>query len=293
MPILVIGATSQIGYFLLARLRLQRRSVIALSRSPVDKHEKEIEWMHGDVHSLKPMQGLDAIVSFGPMTRLAHWLAKHDRAPAPCLVATSSMSVLTKSNSTVPSECSIVRQLEEGEAAIRAECMRLGMRWTLLRPTLIYGAGRDRSLTPIARRAFGSRVFPLPAGSGLRQPVHADDLAQITLRLLETDAADGMTLQVGGGERLPASEMFRRVRRALQVSTLPIPMPAWVMRGLAAGVPVVRGPVSRLATDLIADNTVVEELLGFQMRRFRLAQWMLGVGENWQAQLKASIGESS
>lgn len=290
MPILVIGATSQIGYFLLARLRMQRRSVIALSRSPVDKHEKEIEWMQGDIHSLKPMQGLDAIVSFGPMTRLAHWLAKHDRAPAPCLVATSSMSVLTKSNSTVASECSIVRQLEEGEAAIRAECMRLGMRWTLLRPTLIYGAGRDRSLTPIARRAFGSRVFPLPAGSGLRQPVHADDLAQITLRLLETDVADGMTLQVGGGERLPASEMFRRVRRALQVGTLPIPMPAWVMHSLARVVPAARGPVSRLTVDLVADNCALATLLDFKPRGFWLASWMLGVGNDWQVQLDASIG---
>lgn len=292
MPILVVGATSQIGYFLLARLRNQRRKVVALSRTPMQAQGADIEWRQGSIRELPVMQTLEAVVSFGPMTHLAQWLAGHEHAPAPCLVATSSMSVLTKSSSTIASETSVVRQLKEGEAAIKAECSRLGMRWTLVRPTLIYGAGRDRSLTPMAHRGLKFRVFPLPAGSGLRQPVHADDLAQIVLRLLATDVAHGMTLQAGGGERLTAVEMFRRVHKALPVRTVAVPMPAWVMRGLAGVVPAVRGPVSRLATDLVADNTELHSVLDFHPRRFQLAPWMLGMGEGWAETLAASIGDT-
>jgi hypothetical protein len=52
------------------------------------------------------------------------------------------------------------------------------MGWTILRPTLIYGAGIDRSITPIVQRALRLRLFPIPLAGGLRQPVHADDIAR-------------------------------------------------------------------------------------------------------------------
>ena len=48
----------------------------------------------------------------------------------------------------------------------------------LLRPTLIYGLGLDRNVTAAARFIRRWHFFPLGGpGPGLRQPVHADDLA--------------------------------------------------------------------------------------------------------------------
>ncbi|PPT43957.1 nucleoside-diphosphate sugar epimerase, partial [Xanthomonas arboricola] len=42
---------------------------------------------------------------------------------------------------------------------------------TVLRPTLVYGAGRDRTLTQIAGLAQRTGAFVLPANAtGLRQP---------------------------------------------------------------------------------------------------------------------------
>src|SRR5690606_10084758 len=124
---------------------------------------------------------VEAIVSFGPLLPFARWLAGARPAHAPRVVATSSMSAESKIGSDVPAERAVARELREGEAALARACAELGSAWTVLRPTLVYGAGLDKSLTPIARRALRTRLFPLPAGRGLRQPVHADDIAQAVL----------------------------------------------------------------------------------------------------------------
>lgn len=292
MSIFVVGATSQIGYFLLARLRQRQQWVVALSRAPIAQSDALVRWQQGHIADAPVMKGLASAVSFGPLGGLAQWLAKHDVAPAPRLLATSSMSVLSKANSSVASECELVEQLVEGEEALKAQCQRLGMGCTLLRPTLIYGAGRDKSLTPIAQRAARWRVFPFPAGNGLRQPVHADDLAQIILLLMDRGLGQGMTLQVGGGERLGAGEMFRRVHQALPVASLSLPLPAAALALLAKLSPRLHGPISRLGTDLVADNAALTELSGFSPRPFVLAPWMLGLGEDWSSRLQASLEQA-
>jgi uncharacterized protein YbjT (DUF2867 family) len=147
-------------------------------------------------------------------------------------------------------------------------CERRGIGWTILRPTLIYGAARDRSLTPLARRAARWRVFGLPAGSGLRQPVHAADVALAVVRALDGRAA-GRIVAIGGGERLAAAEMFARVRESLPVRTLGLRAPAPLIRAGARLLPAMRGPLLRLEQDLIADNTELECLLDVHPRGFR------------------------
>jgi nucleoside-diphosphate-sugar epimerase len=159
--------------------------------------------------------------------------------------------------------------IRDSEAMLANACEKHGSAWTVLRPTLVYGAGMDKSLTPMAQRAMRTRVFPLPAGAGLRQPVHAQDLAHAALAALDNAGAAGRILAIGGGERLPVSEMFARVRRSLPVDTLPLPLPAWLLHTARRSVGKLRGPLSRLDADLIADNTEVTRLLGVQPRPFR------------------------
>ncbi len=90
------------------------------------------------------------------------------------------------------------------------------------------------------------RMFPLPMARGLRQPVHAQDLARAALAALDTPAAAMKVLPIGGGERVSVGEMFARVRRSLPVDTLPLPLPAWSLRVARYGVARLRGPLSRL-----------------------------------------------
>jgi nucleoside-diphosphate-sugar epimerase len=177
------------------------------------------------------------------------------------------MSAESKQASPVPAERAVSQRLRDGEAALARVCDRRGVDWTILRPTLIYGAARDRSLTPLARSAARWRVFGLPAAGGLRQPVHAADVATAVLRALDGGAA-GRVIPIGGGERLPAEAMFARVRTSLPVRTLAVRIPAPLVRIGGRLVPSLRGPLTRLEQDLVADNGDLERLLGVHPRGF-------------------------
>lgn len=269
MTTLVIGASSQIGRFLLPRLAARGEPVLALSRQPRIARDG-VQWALGELpDALPPLPVLDAIVSFGPLDRLAAWLARAEVAGAPRVVATSSMSAQSKRESPVLAERALARRLCDGEAALAAACRQSGSAWTVLRPTLIYGAGLDRSLTPIARRALRTRVFPLPAGRGLRQPVHAEDIALAVLAALDRIDSAQKVIEIGGGERLRAGAMFARVRHSLPRMTMPVPLPAPLLRLAARMLPRWRGPLHRLDEDLVADNAELQRVLGVCPRAFQ------------------------
>ncbi|MEP6898608.1 MAG: NAD-dependent epimerase/dehydratase family protein [Rhodanobacter sp.] len=277
MTVLVFGGSGQIGRFLLPRLLASGEPVLAVSRNS-HCEPADVGWLQGQLpDAVPPMPALSAIISFGPLQPFADWLARVSLVEAPRVIAISSMSAETKRDSSVSAERDISRQLRAGESSLADACMRHGCGWTVLRPTLIYGAGLDKSLTPIARRAMRMRVFPLPAGSGLRQPVHADDIAQAVLAALECAAASGRILPIGGGERLSAHDMLERVRCSLPKSTLPLPLPAWVLQLCRRALPRWRGPLNRLNTDLVADNGELQRLLGISPRPFQLESSMWSV----------------
>lgn len=269
MTVLVVGASSQIGYFVLPRLLASGEPVLALSRHS-RAAQAGVEWLQGSLPDAMPtLPPLSAIISFGPLPAFAVWLRQTPLSNAPRVVATSSMSAESKRESSVPAERETSRQLREGEAALDAACAAHGCAWTVLRPTLVYGAGMDKSLTPIARRASQLRLFPLPAARGLRQPVHADDIARAVIATLERPASAGRIMSIGGGERLPAGEMFARVRRSLSTPTLPLPLPSWLLVAARGMLPRLRGPLSRLDADLIADNEELQRLLDVHPRPFQ------------------------
>jgi len=269
MTVLVFGGSSQIGHYLLPLLAARGEPVLALSRT-VRPQVHPVTWLQGHLPDAVPaVENISAIVSFGPLQWLASWLQQTELPLAPRVVTVSSMSAESKRGSDVPAERELSQLIRDSEAAVARASEKHGSAWTVLRPTLVYGAGMDKSLTPLAQRAMRTRVFPLPAGNGLRQPVHAQDLAHATLAALDNPASAGKILPIGGGERLPASEMFARVRRSLPVDTLPLPLPAWLLRTAQRSVGSLRGPLSRLEADLIADNTEMTRLLGVQPRPFR------------------------
>ena len=53
-----------------------------------------------------------------------------------------------------------------------------GLDWTILRPTMIYGAAGDRNLSRLLRLLSRTAVLPVPGnGKCLHQPVHVADVA--------------------------------------------------------------------------------------------------------------------
>lgn len=266
--VLVLGASSQIGHCLMPELVRAGAPVLAISRRR-QPASAGVEWLRGALpNPPTEANAAGSICCFAPLDTLAGWIAAGAAPDLGSVVATSSMSAESKQDSPVAAERALARRLRDGEAALARACDGRGVQWTILRPTLIYGVGRDRSLTPMARRAARFHVFALPAGSGLRQPVHAADVAEAVVRALD-GAAAGEVLPIGGGERLTAGEMFARVRASVPGPTIPLPVPKAVVR-FAARLPTpARGPLMRLEQDLVADNAALERLLGVHPRGFR------------------------
>src|SRR6185437_11176766 len=120
------------------------------------------------------------------------------------IVVFSSTSVLTKLDSEVADERDGLRRLAEAENEIGQLCEASGVAWTILRPTLIYAEGRDTNITPLSRliRRFG--FMPLVGGAeGLRQPVHAEDLAQGAIAAAASPATSNKFYSLRAAKRSP------------------------------------------------------------------------------------------
>lgn len=273
--VLVFGASGAIGRFLLPRLVRAGWSVTAVSRRP-QATQPGIDWRVGDLErEAPPPPGFDAIASCGPLDAFARWFEQAAADGRPRVLAFGSQSIESKRDSPDPVERALVARLADAEQRLFAASEARGCACTVLRPTLVYGAGIDRSLTPLARHAMRWRVFPrLPFAHGLRQPVHADDLAAACAQLLAHDATGARVYALGGGERLAFAAMLERVRLSLPVHCLPVPVPLSLAHALAAvaravGVAATPAAVARLREDLVADDAPARAQFGWNPRLFR------------------------
>lgn len=276
--VVVFGAGGQIGRYLVPRLLDRGDRVIGVSRAPRVSAHDGFDWIRGDLHGQVPhLPEHDAIFSLGPLDAFAAWLERTPMPATPGLIAFSSMSVKGKAASIDAAERALAETLERAEQQLIRAAEATRRRWTLLRPTLIYGAGIDRNLSALARAGMRWRVFPqVPAASGLRQPVHASDLADAALAAWTRPAAGGRILELGGGERIAYATMLQRVQASLPVRCLALPIPFSGIRlalALARRFPQWRmipvGALSRLQVDLVADNDAARTLLEWSPRPFR------------------------
>ncbi|TCJ38752.1 FkbM family methyltransferase [Parafrankia sp. BMG5.11] len=101
-----------------------------------------------------------------------------------------------------------------------------GLDWTIIRPTMIYGGPDDRNMCRLLALLRRTPVLPVPGGGcHLHQPVHVDDLADLLLRAVGSDAALGRAFDVAGPEPLPFREIVREAASALGRHVTCIPLP--------------------------------------------------------------------
>lgn len=273
---LVFGASGQIGAPLLERLNDAGWRVYAVSRHPRSDSPGR-HWLQGDFAGVRDLPGaVDAIYSCGPLDLFARW---HATTPvrAPRIVAFGSTSAVTKHASDDDHERGIARRLLGAEAALFAQSEQRGAAATMLRPTLVYGAGRDATLTRIARLAQRWGRFVLPRRcDGMRQPVHVHDLATAAFAACASPATHGRSYDLPGGEALPYREMVQRVLASLQPapSLLELPMPLFRLvvktaqaRGIASDL--TDAAVARMREDMLFDPGPAQRDFAYAPRRFK------------------------
>ncbi|HET8819382.1 MAG TPA: NAD-dependent epimerase/dehydratase family protein [Xanthomonadaceae bacterium] len=281
---LVFGASGQLGRPLLARLRAAGWDVVAVSRDA--RRDPGVCWVEGALSSLGPVPGrFDAVFSCGPLDHFARWYAANG-VGLPRVVAFGSTSVEVKRSSGDPRERDLAARLAKGEEVVFAAASRHGAPATVLRPTLVYGGGADRTLTRVAGLARRWRVVPLPVdATGLRQPVHVDDLAAAALAAQASTAAHGRAYALPGGETLAYRDMVARVASALDPPARILSLPGPVFRGALAfarmaGIAGDLGDaaVARLGDDLVFDASPALRDFGYAPRGFAPTAEMFAPG---------------
>ena len=273
---LVFGASGQIGLPLLDRLGDAGWRVHAVSRQARSDTPGR-HWLQGDFAHVPVLpRDVDAIFSCGPLDLFARWYATAN-VVSPRVVAFGSTSATSKHASEDDGERDVARRLLGAEAAVFEASEQRGAGATMLRPTLVYGAGRDATLTRIAAmaRRWGRFVLPRRA-DGLRQPVHVQDLADAALAANVSPVAQGRSYDLPGGETLAYRDMVRRVLACLDppLPLLELPMPlfrAAVAAAQARGVARELTPaaVARMREDLAFDAAPARRDFGYAPRAFR------------------------
>ena len=226
---LIFGASGATGKFLLPRLLAGNARVLAVSRVPrQDAASPQLRWLTGDLFNTMPPlpAGIDVLVNLGPLDAFATWFEGNPPLQARCVITLSSMSAQSKQASADPAERELAARLQAAEQRLARAASARNIAWTIFRPTLIYGDGRDRSLAPIARFARRWRVMPLPIGAdGLRQPVHAADLADAVVACVDCAAAAGKTTRSAVANACASTSCCSVcVLRNVAWSVLPVPL---------------------------------------------------------------------
>jgi len=294
-PVGVLGATSFVGQSVLSRLRaadlrdadpaVADRPVFAFSRSDVAMAAANasggIHWHRlpaGSGMGTEPLlpSPIPQWIAVCPIWSVSAQLPLLAAAGAKRMVVLSSTSRLTKRDSAAAEERALAARLAAAEQEVldRARSQRIVA--TILRPTMIYDGIHDRNVMAIAGfiRRYG--FFPVAgAAAGLRQPVHADDVAAAAVAALTRDGL-GDTYEISGGETLPYHDLVRRIFAWLGQSPRLVTVPMRLVRatgplvGLVPGLGRLPAMANRMNEDLVFDHGAATRDIGFQPRAFTL-----------------------
>jgi nucleoside-diphosphate-sugar epimerase len=290
-PVGVIGATSLIGHCLLPLLIEKEWEIVAFSRRQQDAQHPlkhlPVKWQilrqeesPADGHIYTPEKEISHWVCLAPIWVLREYFPLLSSYGVKHVVAISSTSRFTKDHSSDPAEQATAQHLADGETGLAAWAKRSDVTWTILRPTLTYGLGRDGNITVIARFIRRFSFFPfLGPAEGLRQPVHVHDVALSCLTALSTEKAFNRSYNISGGETLSYREMVERIFGALGRKPRFVTLPLWPFRMailfLRLWPPFRHWSVAmagRMNQDLVFDHTDARRDLGFMPRSFQLTE---------------------
>lgn len=276
-PLVLLGANSLVGPYLTERLAARGQTAVVPSRRattvpagftfvPTDI-TRDADWRPPDAAIVLSSVSLWVLVEALPRLK-----------GAALIVAVGSTSVFSKADSVDEGERALAEKLRKAEQDLKTWCAANSVPCVLLRPTLVYDGVRDKNIVRMARfmRRFGFLPIGAPA-SGLRQPVHADDVASAMLLAADNALTWGNDYNIAGGEVLTYRKMAERVFAAVGRRPLFLSLPVGFLArlfALAARLRLVRetsfgiGIFARMNQDLVFAPGAAGPLPGYAPRPF-------------------------
>jgi len=282
--VLVTGTSNSIGLHIVRRLLAHDNHVHALChRDIIHYHHDNLQWSHGNLATghlpfllaeKKKNSTIELLIHTAPIWLLPDNLEQFSAKGIKRIVCFSSTSVEGKLESNNNHEQHIVSRLLQAEEDVQQRCKILGITWTILRPTLIYGNGLDKNISTISRIIKKIGFFPVYKRSkGLRQPVHADDLAQAALTSLTAPDAANKIFSLCGDTPLTYRDMVNQIGNNLgkphAARTIPL-LPIWLdILAKLTGKTGFNGEMARrMNQDLTFDDSHAQKVLHHQPRPF-------------------------
>lgn len=197
---------------------------------------KDVGFVFCDL-TLPPQNSLSIkgmLVSFAPIWLISKYLAKAAVVNPSMVrdmtgvVAISSSSYLTKRFAFSNYDKQLSESLSNAHSLLLDVSKSLNIGCHILAPTLVYGSHsgfRDRNISTIIRLIRSMPLIMVPKKTGLRQPIHASQLAQVTLKKVKDhsyrwniDDAEPCTL--GGDEIISYTEMIIRIQASLPMGDI-------------------------------------------------------------------------
>ena len=275
--VLLTGASSQIGVFIIPRLLRSGFRIVAVSRvgRPESYPELDnVEWLT-EADATQAAQKFEYFISAGPLALTEKFLKTNTNLKT--VIAFSSSSVETKQASENLSERSQMQTMLGIETSLQQLAVTKCLKLLILRPTLIYGCGLDTNISRLAvwiKRRFG--FMPVNGkATGLRQPVHADDLASAAVSAMLSTGTLPTVMILTGGETLSYSVMVERVFTAMDKPVRLLRLPQWLFVLLIktagifkSGRDVNSEMVKRQKLDMIFEDKSARQLLNYDPRSF-------------------------
>jgi nucleoside-diphosphate-sugar epimerase len=281
----LLGATSLTGECAIKKLLEHDWHVTAFSRHPITNltPHPQITWQQSAI--IDPAKvcneenKIRAWLCMAPIWVLSGHFDLLSAYGVRRIVVLSSSSRFTKNTSSDPGERKIAQQLIKSEELLQTWAAANEVECVILRPTLIYGYGRDKNITEIAQfiRRFG--FFPLLGqASGLRQPIHVEDVAAACYAALSRENLANRTYNLSGEETLTYRAMVERIFAAMNRTPCMLTVPLWLFRIATWGLrwlPKYRNwttaMAERMNQDLKFDCSEAKRDLDFSPRSFKPA----------------------
>ena len=234
MNVLVTGGTGFTGSHVLPLLLKNGYEVRCLYRPGSDRSallraQPTMEWALGDLsdpQSLSAaMQGMDALINiaslgFGHADSI---LRAAQDAGIQRAIFISTTAIFTQLNA----------RSKKVRLAAEKAIQSSGLRYTILRPTMIYGSSRDRNMWRLIRFMRYSPIVPVFGdGNSLQQPIYVGDVAQAIVSCVCKDQTIDKRYNIAGKTPLTYNQVIDTMAGQMNKRVWKVHIPSTPVVGL-------------------------------------------------------------
>jgi NADH dehydrogenase len=276
-PVLVTGASGLVGIHTCRELSKNGWQVRAMIRDPAKAAmllgQLPVEFRVGDVRDASSLRnslnGCGAVVHLAAIaieTKNEKYTETNTAATERLISAARAENVqriifMSQNGADTKSRYAFLHSKGVAQDSVKTS----GLRWTILRPSVIFGP-EDEFVNVLGRLIrLSPKVFPLPNGGTARfQPIAVDDVARVVRLCLEKKETVGQIYDLGGSIPLTLRQMTERILAAMGTDRKLVSVPVKILRPLVAFAQrlLPNPPVTAELLDLLAlDNAIAKNAL--------------------------------